>query len=196
MLLSDNDVAFTGKHFGFEVLFERNLHLLGIRLINSRPYHPQTNGKNERAHQTSQKWLDKHLAATNLRELQTLLDDYREKYNHRPHQALNGQTPDQRRISGLRQPQVEGTQTPEPSIRAITTRVDHNGNIALCATRVALGKTFAGHLVTTFVQANHLIVFFGNEVLRELDIEPGRNHHPLKIKQTTRPARSIPPADH
>jgi transposase InsO family protein len=57
MVLTDNGLAFTGRHVHHRVLFEKNLAHLGIKLINSRPRHPQTTGKNERAHRTAQRWL-------------------------------------------------------------------------------------------------------------------------------------------
>ena len=41
----------------YELVFEANLRALGVRTINSRPYHPQTCGKIERFWQTLKKWL-------------------------------------------------------------------------------------------------------------------------------------------
>jgi transposase len=40
-LLSDNGTCFTGRLIGGEVKFERRLGALGIKMIHSRPYHPQ-----------------------------------------------------------------------------------------------------------------------------------------------------------
>ena len=50
-LLSDNGLAFTGKHRGWMVELERHLAALGVTSIASTPHHPQTCGKNERLHQ-------------------------------------------------------------------------------------------------------------------------------------------------
>src|SRR5215216_2434056 len=57
LLLSDNSLAFTGKAHDRIVLVEKNLIALGVKPITSRPHHPQTCGKNERGHQTLQRWL-------------------------------------------------------------------------------------------------------------------------------------------
>ena len=43
---------------------------LGVGVIHSRPYHPQTRGKNERFHQTVFRYLDKQSLADTLGELQ------------------------------------------------------------------------------------------------------------------------------
>jgi len=85
MILSDNGLSFTGKHMGIIVSFERNLARIGVKLITTRPRHPQTNGKNERAHRTLRKWLRAQPPATSMPELQALLNDYRPRYNQRPH---------------------------------------------------------------------------------------------------------------
>ncbi|MFD4366964.1 integrase core domain-containing protein [Rhodococcus sp. NPDC058521] len=58
----------------------------------SSVYHPQTCGKNERAHKTLRKWLAKKPAADTLTELQTQLDTYRQIYNNRRHQGIGGTT--------------------------------------------------------------------------------------------------------
>ncbi len=62
---------------------------LGIRVSHSRPYHPQTNGKDERFHRSlDREVLDVKGFADHL-HLQTELDQWRRCYNHeRPHEAL------------------------------------------------------------------------------------------------------------
>ena len=51
-LLSDNGAVFTGSYRHGKVLLEYELERLGVAFKNSRPYHPQTNGKDERFHRT------------------------------------------------------------------------------------------------------------------------------------------------
>jgi putative transposase len=100
LVLSDNGIAFTNRltHPGRGLSsFTRAVNSWGTRLIHSSPYHPQTCGKVERHHQTLKKWLATQRPPANLRELQRLLDIYREYYNtHRRHSALSGRvTPHQ-----------------------------------------------------------------------------------------------------
>ena len=103
MFLSDNSLAFSGARRGRQVQFETNLCALGIKPITSRPYHPRTCGKNERHHQTSQRWLRRRPAAETLEQLQTQLDTYLEAYNtKRPHQGIGMATPAARYHSGQR----------------------------------------------------------------------------------------------
>jgi len=67
---------------------------LGIELLHSRPYHPQSRGKNERFHRTLKAEV---LALRRFRDLasaQRAFDAWREIYNfERPHQALGQQVP-------------------------------------------------------------------------------------------------------
>lgn len=57
MSLSDNGIVYTGRFHAHESAFEVNLRALGVRTINSTPFHPQTCGKIERFWQTLKKWL-------------------------------------------------------------------------------------------------------------------------------------------
>jgi len=67
---------------------------LGIRVSFSRPYHPQTNGKDERFHRSLKAEVLNGRSFTDLGQAQTAFDCWREIYNHqRPHQALDMQTP-------------------------------------------------------------------------------------------------------
>ncbi|WP_372662845.1 integrase core domain-containing protein [Amycolatopsis kentuckyensis] len=78
------------------VALERHLAELGITSIAATSHHPQTLGKYERVHQTLQKWLAARPSADTLTELQDLLVHYRQTYNNRRHQSLDGDTPQQR----------------------------------------------------------------------------------------------------
>ena len=94
MSLSDNGIVYTGRLHAFESAFEANLRALGTHTINSTPSHPQTCGKIERFWQTLKKWLRPHPVPATIDELNTLLDEFRDYYNHhRPHRALSGATP-------------------------------------------------------------------------------------------------------
>lgn len=67
---------------------------LGIRVSHSRPYHPQTNGKDERFHRTLKAEVLQGRHFRSLEEAQEIFDEWRHIYNtKRPHQALNMDTP-------------------------------------------------------------------------------------------------------
>jgi transposase InsO family protein len=179
MLLSDNGLAFSGSRMGFTVLFENNLRALGVKPITSRPYHPQTNGKNERAHQTLQRWLAARPPAIDLSGLQRLLDEYRVAYNNtRPHQALDGATPREHRLAGIRHRPI---QTPlEPPTFVTETRTDQRGTIMAAASRIPLGVEFAHLPVTVFTTGLHVLVFHNEHLLRELTLNPALKYQPLE----------------
>jgi transposase InsO family protein len=70
---------------------------LGIRISHGRPFHPQTQGKDERLHRTLKAELIQHHTWSNLSESQALLDEWWQVYNYvRPHEALELQTPSSR----------------------------------------------------------------------------------------------------
>jgi transposase InsO family protein len=76
---------------------------LGIDLLHSRPYHPQSRGKNERFHRTLNAEV---LALTRLRDIaeaQRAFDQWRNCYNlERPHEALGQEVPASRYRPSLR----------------------------------------------------------------------------------------------
>ncbi|TWT16827.1 transposase [Corynebacterium canis] len=94
-LLSDNGGAFNQIRRGRITALHRFLAVKGCEAITGRADHPQTQGKNERSHQTLVKFLDAHKPSTEAK-LKELLSEYREYYNNkRRHQALGGMTPKQ-----------------------------------------------------------------------------------------------------
>ena len=67
---------------------------LGIRLSHSRPFHPETNGKDERFHRTLKEEVLNLYTLMTLEESQEYFDRFREDYNtKRPHEALHYEVP-------------------------------------------------------------------------------------------------------
>jgi putative transposase len=67
---------------------------LGVEVWHSRPYHPQSRGKNERFHRTLKDEVFALRRFRDLTEVQHALDRWREVYNfERPHQALGQEVP-------------------------------------------------------------------------------------------------------
>lgn len=86
-LLSDNGSGYLSR------VFKDYLHLVGIRHIVAAPFHPQTNGKMERYHQTMKR--DVYQMPYELpSELERAIADFVDYYNHRRyHKALGNVTP-------------------------------------------------------------------------------------------------------
>ena len=67
---------------------------LGVRVVHSRPYHPQTLGKLERFHRSLKTELLQVSKYTDLSHCQSSFDRWRDFYNlKRPHHALDLDTP-------------------------------------------------------------------------------------------------------
>jgi len=67
---------------------------LGIAVIHSRPYHPQSRGKNERFHRTLKAEVFELQRFRDLVETQAAFDQWRGVYNReRPHEALGQEVP-------------------------------------------------------------------------------------------------------
>jgi transposase InsO family protein len=67
---------------------------LGVAVLHSRPYHPQSRGKSERFHRTLKAEVFALQRFRDLAEVQRALDCWRTIYNlDRPHQALDQQVP-------------------------------------------------------------------------------------------------------
>jgi transposase InsO family protein len=67
---------------------------LGIHISHGRPYHPQTQGKDERLHRTLQLEVIQRHTLNNLQDSQLVFDAWWRTYNYvRPHEALQMDVP-------------------------------------------------------------------------------------------------------
>jgi transposase InsO family protein len=76
---------------------------LNVGVSHSRPYHPQTMGKDERFHGTLSRELLKARQWRDLYDLDGAFEHYRQQYNFiRPHEALGLEVPASRYQMSLR----------------------------------------------------------------------------------------------
>jgi transposase InsO family protein len=119
----------------------------GVAVSHSKPYHPQTLGKDERFHRSLKAEALSGPAFANLAEAQAGLDRWRDIYNHeRPHEALAMATP----IERYRASQCCYSETVTPFDYApgdIVRRVQQKGEAAVLGRTVKLPKAFHGKQV-------------------------------------------------
>ena len=120
---------------------------LGVRVVHSRPRHPQTLGKLERFHKSLKSELLQGSIYTDLHHCQSSFDAWRDFYNlQRPHHALDLNTPaSQYTISPRPFPEVLPVieYNTDDQVRI----VDVNGRISFMGRPFKVGKAFKGQRV-------------------------------------------------
>ncbi len=118
---------------------------IGIGLSHSRPYHPQTQGKDERFHRTLQTEVLRYQTATiTLAKCQQLFVDWRQVYNHeRPHEALGQKVPASRYQPSLRS-YPEKLPAIEYGPNDIVRKVRGYGHIKFAGKEFHIGSAFFG----------------------------------------------------
>ena len=191
MSLTDNGLMYTGRLRGYEAAFEANLRALGVHTINSAPYHPQTCGKIERFWQTLKKWLTARPAAATLAELNAQLAEFRDFYNHhRPHRALRGATPAEAFAATTKaRPAERPLPTPVFVTRHTVSAV--SGRLAVPPYMVNVGLRWGGHICDSIRDGDHIAIFSGTTLIRELTANPARQYQ--RMDPTTRTYRTREP---
>ena len=186
--LTDNGAVYTGKpRGGGRVALEVELDLLGVRLHHSRPYHPQTQGKVERFHQTQKKWLAAQPPAADLAALQRQLDRFQRYYNTvRPHRALGRRTPAQ--AYNARSKAAPAKPAIGTHYRVRRDKADTSGAITIRydsrLRHIGLGREHHGKRVLALIADQYIRVVDQEtgELLRELTLDPHKDYQPLGRK--------------
>jgi transposase InsO family protein len=120
---------------------------LGVGIAHGRPYHPQTQGKEERFHRTLKAEVIGARRFANLAEAQTEFDRWREIYNtKRPHEGIGMAVPASRYVPSPRSmPKVISPPEYEPQVQVRT--VHKGGWLSFEGRAFNCSKAFAGRSV-------------------------------------------------
>jgi transposase InsO family protein len=171
VLLADNGGPWGGgaarEHTQLGVWLMR----LGIGLHHGRPYHPQTQGKEERFHRTLAAEVITGRGLCDLAQAQRAFDAWRQVYNcERPHEALDLDVPAQHyRPSQRASPEVlPAIEYAEGAIR----KVQAGGLISFANRNWRVGKALIGYPVAVRPTTTDGVyeVFFCHERLTQIDL--------------------------
>jgi transposase InsO family protein len=146
---------------------------LGVEVTHGRPYHPQTQGKDERFHRTLSEELLSRNEFDNLMKTQLGFDRFRFTYNHeRPHESLGLTVPAKRylvseRIYPERLPPIE-----YPS--SMTVRCVSEGWLSYRGRAYRVNQAFSGYRVglSPSDQEGVLHVFFCRHRIGQINVAP------------------------
>lgn len=149
---------------------------LGVRVLHGRPYHPQTQGKEERFHRTLVAEVLQGRAFEDLRQAQEGFDAWRPVYNfQRPHEALGMGVPGGRYVGSPRtfpEPLPELLYAPGDQVRS----VNPCGQLGFRGRQYFLGEGFAGQRVGLRPTTADGVwgVYYGRFEVGRLDEREGR----------------------
>jgi transposase InsO family protein len=120
---------------------------LGVGVIHGRPYHPQTQGKDERFHRTLKGEVLGGETLTDLDAAQRAFDAWRTVYNRRrPHEALDMATPASRYAMSPR-PMPTTIEPPDYEPQAHVRKVDSSARLSFKGRPIDCSKAFVGRLL-------------------------------------------------
>ena len=144
---------------------------LGVHVSHSRPYHPQTLGKDERFHRTLKAEVLRETFA-DLHSLQRRFDHWRTTYNcERPHEALDMQTPATRYEASPRSfPEV--LPPIEYARGDIVRRVQQQGFFSYRGRSLRVSKAFTGYpIALRHTTTDGLLdVFFCHQKISQINL--------------------------
>lgn len=185
-VLTDNGAIFTAESRGGRCAMETLLGALGVTYKHGKPYHPQTQGKVERFHQTLKKHLAKQRRPGDLAELQAQLDRFRAYYNEvRPHRGIGRRTPAQA-YAARTKAVPKAPFLPGGHYRLRQDRLDKSGRVTLRyqsrLRHIGVGRAHAGTRVYLLVADRdvHILTAEEGELLGRLTIDPDKDYQPIE----------------
>jgi transposase InsO family protein len=167
---------------------------LGVGVTHGRPYHPQTQGKDERFHRTLKLELLSRQELIDRAGSQTAFDGWRDGYNlRRPHEALGMEVPaDRYRPSERVFPEKLGPiEYPAGDVVRI---VGMHGRISYKNQRWRVPRAFRGEPVALRegMSDGVIEVYYGTHPIGVLDLRIGPDSpEPLMLSDSARYARSV-----
>jgi transposase InsO family protein len=172
-MLMDNGSPWGSAHAEHRYTrFELWLLELGIAVSHGRPYHPQTQGKDERFHRTLAAEAIGRRRFADLADCQQRFDRWRQVYNaERPHEALDLATP----MARYRPSPRSFPDAIEPfdyGLGAILRRVNDTGWLSFHNRPVKLGRAFIHRQVALrpALSDGHFDVFFCGHKVATFDL--------------------------
>lgn len=166
---------------------------LGIAVSHSRPYHPQTLGKDERFHRTLKADV-LHTAFPDLVTCQRDFDRWRPVYNGvRPHEALGLAVPASRYRPSER-PYPDLLPDLQYGAGDLVRKVQAKGEVHLLGWTVALPKAFRGyHLGFRPTSDGCFDIYFGTIRLAEADLRGVPRGHFVRVTHLSEQVSPISP---
>ena len=145
---------------------------LGISISHGRPYHPQTQGKDERFHRTLAAEVLRDRSFSDLIDTQQAFDPWRQVYNtERPHEALSLAVPASRyRASERSYPETLPVIEYAPDVQV--RRASLKGVIKFDSRSIRIGRAFSGEPVGVrpTPTAGLYEVFYAHQTLGRFDV--------------------------
>lgn len=195
-VLTDNGLVYTARFIGSKSgrnQLETRLAELGIKQKHTRPNHPTTTGKVERFQQTMKKWLTARPPANTINELQTLIDEFVDTYNHRRAHTSIGKVPPAIAYKRLPkdQPHEDGAGN---HYRIRHDRIDQTGTVSLRRAgrmhHISLGRPLKGTPVVLIIDDLDIRVLnkTTGELIRHFQLNPNTGYQPrFKTNETPEP---------
>ena len=146
----------------------------GIRISHSRPYHPQTMGKDERFHRSLKAEVLSGPPFADLPAAERAFDRWRDVYNtQRPHEALGLGVPASRYQPSPRD-YVETIAPFEYAPNDIVRRVQQGGHVSFLGRTLKVPKAFRGKAVAfrPTTQDGVFDAVFRTQIIATIDIRP------------------------
>lgn len=139
-------------------------------------------------------WLRARPTATTIDELNALLTQFRSFYNHdRPHRALTGATPAEAFNATAKAHPVKRP-VPEPLFVSRHTVNPGSGSISVPPYIVNVGRRWIGHSCDCIRDGQHIVIFSGTTIVRELTADPNHRYQRNQRKPGTHGKREPKPA--